>query len=389
MEYNNIIILTALVFITLLFIYCSNNYEEMINIPKLKSYPKWKTDPKCKYVMMKIYLDILKKHKIKKSSKDDDWILYFPCSYSKNKKELKRLSPSNKNQRIFIVSNSVQIGSKSHLWKNLVSKYGRNVASKIAPMSYTLGDEDELRRLKAEHKPGKLYIMKKNIQRQEGLKITNNLKEITNGYSNSYVVVQELLQNPYLINSRKINMRFYVLFICQNNEVNVYVHDNGFMYYTKDPFKKGSLETGPNITTGYIERSVYETNPLTHKDFQKYLDNPQRCLTNIESMYLNSGVQLSRLVFNRIYTLITRTCQAYEGVMCQGSRFEENITFQLFGVDIAVNDKLEPQIIEFNIGPNLATFDDQDKKIKYKAVEDILKLLKIIPRSDHSYIRLI
>lgn len=393
MESINYIVLTVFIII-LLFVITRYKYEHMINIPPLESSPKWKTDPKCKYSMLKIYKEILKKYNIHKGKKKD-WIIYFPCSYANNKRELKRLHLSDKYQRIFVVSNANEISSKSHLWKNLVKKYGREKAKTMAPISYILYDKNDLELLKKEYCPEKLYILKKNIQRQEGIKITNNLNEMLNGYNNSYVVSQILLQDPYLIHGRKINMRFYVLFVCQNNEINVYVHNNGFMYYTRMPFKQGVIDEGPNITTGYIERWIYKVNPLTHKDFQKYLDNPNRRLTIPEKKIVNSystkdgfSVKLSEVVFDRIYSLIAETCKAFDGVMCQGSKFENNITFQLFGVDLALNNQLHPQIIEFNLGPNLATFDDQDKEIKYNAVEDIFKIMKIIP-GEHNYIRLV
>lgn len=393
MESTNYIVLTVFIIILLLVI-VGCQYENMINIPPLESPPKWKTDPQCKYSMLKIYKNILEEYKIPKG-KNRDWVIYFPCSYSNNKSELKKLKLFNKYQRVFVVSNANEICSKSHLWKNLVKKYGREKAKTMAPTTYILYDKVDLKLLKKEYCDRQLYIMKKNIQRQEGIKITNDLDEMLSGYNDSYVVSQILLQDPYLIHGRKINMRFYVLFVCQNNEINIYVHDDGFMYYTRMPFKEGVVDEGPNITTGYIERWIYTVNPLTHKNFQKYLDNPNRKLTIpeekiVKSHYTRDGfkIPLSQVVFDRIYSLIAETCRAFDGVMCQGTKFENNITFQLFGVDLALNNQLHPQIIEFNLGPNLATFDDQDRKIKYNAVKDIFKIMKIIP-GDHNYIKIV
>ena len=71
-------------------------------------------------------------------------------------------------------------------------------------------------------------------------------------------------------------MRFYILLICQNNEIWDYVHNDGFMYYTKTPFVQNGLSDGPNITTGYIERWIYHVNPLTHDDFRNYFDDKKR-----------------------------------------------------------------------------------------------------------------
>ena len=44
------------------------------------------------------------------------------------------------------------------------------------------------------------------------------------------------------------------------------------MYYTKKHFIKNNNTLDNHVTTGYVERSVYTENPLTHEDFKKYLD---------------------------------------------------------------------------------------------------------------------
>ena len=53
----------------------------------------------------------------------------------------------------------------------------------------------------------------------------------------------------------------------------VLVYQDGFMYYTKDLFKENTIEAGPNITTGYVDRWIYDVHPLTHEDFRKYFGN--------------------------------------------------------------------------------------------------------------------
>lgn len=296
--------------------------------------------------------------------------------------------PSNKDQRIFIVNNTDELASKSDLWKNLVKKYGRNEALKLSPNSYVLYDSKDKDLFKKEYDPNKLYIMKKNIQRQEGIKISSDMHEILNGYSDNYVVAQELLQDPYLVRGRKTNMRFYLLLVCQNNEVDAYVHNNGFMYYTKKEFIKESPDFASNITTGYIERWIYKVNPLTHQDFKKYLDDHNRNLLLAEKELVKNKEQISKVVFDRIYDLLLKVVKAVDHTVCNGGGLENNLTFQLFGVDIAVDDELKPKIIEVNIGPNLGTHDDRDSEVKHNVVRDIFKTLKIVPDENNGFIHL-
>jgi len=350
------------------------NIETMIDLSNSNKSLKWAIDKDCKYDMVNVYTDILKEYSINKISSDNnDWIIYFPCTYNEPLAEMKKIKPSSDNQRIFIVSNTDEIASKSMLWQNLVKKYGRDEASKMSPVSYVLYDKDDKELFKKEYDPNKIYIMKKNIQRQEGLMITKDKNEILNGFSNNYVVVQELLQDPYIIRGRKTNMRFYVLVVCQNNSLNAYVHQEGFMYYTRMPFEKNSQKDGINITTGYIERWIYDINPLTHNDFKKYLDTYH---------------QNSKIVYDRIYDLIRKVIIACDK-LCKDGSLKNNITFQLFGVDIALDDKLYPKIMEANVGPNLATHDKRDSDVKHKVVRDIFKVLQIVPNKDNGFDKII
>ena len=346
-----------------------NSVEHMINLAPVTGKVQWSKDKYCNYKMTQIYLDVLKEYSIGNTNKGD-WVLYFPCSYNNPINEINKVRPTSPHQRIFIVTNSNQLSSKSTLWQNLVKKYGRDNASIMSPKSYVLYDTNDLELFKKEYHPNKIYIMKKNIQRQEGLKITNDKNIILNGYNDNYVVVQELLQDPYMINGRKINMRFYVLVLCQNNEISAFVHKEGFMYYTKMPFKTNSLKDGNNITTGYIERWIYHVNPLTHGDFRKHLGNE------------------SNEVFNRIYELIKKVIKSVDGKLCYDSHLKQYITFQLFGVDIALNNKMMPQIMEVNVGPNLGIHDNRDSQIKHTVIRDILKVLKVVPDGDNGFIRL-
>ena len=75
--------------------------------------------------------------------------------------------------------------------------------------------------------------------------------------------------------------------------------------------------------------------------------------------------------------------------LCKDGPLKDNITFQLFGVDIALDDKLYPKIMEVNVGPNLATHDKKDSIVKHKVVRDIFKVLQIVPNKDNDFDKII
>jgi hypothetical protein len=369
------LVLLLVIIILILVNYFSETRELMVNIPSISGPIKYTRNKNCNYMMNNTIKDILKKYNIP-GTNNNDWSLYMPCTYNKTSKELTDINYLNPNQRIFILDNCDQITSKDNIWKNLVKIYGRKMAQIVMPTTYILNNSEEIELFNKEYTKNKLYIMKKNIQRQTGLLITNKKEEILNNVDKKYVIVQELLQDPYLINGRKINMRFYLLIICKKDEIDAYVHNDGFMYYSAEKFKKNSIESKHNITTGYIDRKIYDTNPLTHTDFRNYL---------------NKKGKDSDRVFKNVYDLLSYVVSGLRNMICnKKSKINNAISFQLFGVDIALNDKLNPQIMELNKGPDLGTKGPRDKIVKYNVIEDMLRIMKIIPDSDNNgYIKIL
>lgn len=390
-DYKYVILPLLVVLTAFIYLSYNQNNENMVNIPKIDGPIKWKRDPSCGTRIGKALNNSMDRNNINKT-KDDDWNVYFPCGYNSINKEIEKINSSRKDQRIFIIKNADQLSNKQKIWENLVKIYGRGIASEVMPTTYILRSDKDMARFLDEYHQNKVYILKKNIQRQKGLKITRDKDDILRSKYNGYVICQEMLQNPYLIDGRKINMRVYLLFVCQDNEVSAYIHNNGFMYYTKMPFVKNSIEDGPNITTGYIDREVYEKNPLTQQDFREYLDNPNRSKLKYEEQLIsnyNYEKNLSDLVFWRIQHLMRKIAIATKHTICQGSHIKDNITFQLFGADIALSDKLVPQLIEINKGPDMGFKDERDGQVKRAVMDDIFKVLKMSgnDNNDHSFVK--
>lgn len=351
----------------------------------------WTRSYGCKYMMNSTLEKVLKEYGIN-STNTKDWVLYFPCTYNYVDKELEEIVRKNKSndpeKRIFIVNNCDELSSKSRVWTNLVNKFGIDTAETIMPMTYVLSNKEDRERLKQNYHKDKVYIMKKNIQRQQGLLITKDKNKLLNGSNDNYVIAQEMMPYCYTISKRKINMRFYLLLICQNKDISGYVHKEGFMYYTKVPYINGTTRSDPNITTGYIDRQVYKENPLTLGDFRNYLDSTRSYLP-VEQQIAKYNQKISDVVFNRIYQILSHLVDATKDLVCSSRKLEPYITFQLFGVDVGLDEQLDPKIIEVNKGPDLGSKDGRDGAIKKKVVTDLLRVLKVVPDYDnHDFIEI-
>ena len=347
--------------------------ETMVNVPRIDK-PTWNRIS-CTNKMQAVQKAVIEESAFNSSPKENP-DFYIPCGYNWINKEISKM-PKRDNGRYFIIDGADQITAKNLLWTNMVMHHGFTKTKMLSPESFVFRYSNDIERLKETHYKGKLYIMKKNIQRQKGLKITDNINEILNNHK-GYVMAQELLQDPYLIKGRKINLRVYVLIVCKGSDMDVYVYNDGFMYYTPEKFKKGSVDEKCNITTGYVDRWIYEQHPLTHKDFKAYLDSEkeERDLLKIEQNIRNQGLLISDTIFNRINRLMADVFVCFKGKACRtGTKLCDNIKYQLFGADVSINDKLQPQIIEVNKGPDLGAKDEKDGKVKYNLMRDVYKIM--------------
>lgn len=388
-DFKIIILLILIVIITIfiVYIFSSNINEGMVEVSRLTNV-NWSRN-QCPYSMNETLSKVLDNNNI--NYEDNNWQLYFPCTYDNIDEEINNINIKNPNdQRFFIINNADFLIGKDYLWKYLSDHHGVEKAKSLMPMTYLLYDNNDIEKFKKNYKNTDLYILKKNIQRQEGLKISNSLNEILSAKDSGYVIVQDLLQNPYLIGGRKINMRFYILVICKKQNMDVFVYNNGFMYYTKELFRKNSKDFGPNITTGYIDRWVYDVHPLTHQDFKAYLDSENRHFSDFENYLKSQNIKISDYVFNKIYNLIKEIFVSFIGKIC-GGKLNDFISLQLFGADIAIDDQLNPQVMEINKGPDMGSKDKRDGEVKYKCMQDVLDLAGVInkDKSDNGFIKVL
>jgi hypothetical protein len=262
------------------------------------------------------------------------------------------------------------LASKSIMYQILEKYNSSKKVNKFTPITYSLTNTKDLEKFKLHYDKNKKYILKSNEQKQKGCFITNKLDYIENHFSD-YVVVQEVLQNPYTINGHKINLRQYLLIVVKRSTFNAYLFNDGFMYYTPKKFKKNSVLHEHNITTGYIDRSIYDKNPLTYKEF-------------LMTLSANNQMILKR----NIHELFQFICKSYKHEILKYDN-NHHTKFMLLGCDVAIDDKLRCKIMEMNKGPDLSYKDSGDSIVKFSLVKSTFGLLNIIPKNGENFIHIL
>lgn len=299
------------------------------------------------------------------SKRNIDTSNYFiPCTYDSCEADSKKFEHTDK--KIFIIDGCDVLASKIELW-NTIYKYFGDEATQYMPKTFILNKDanfiDHFNNNK-KIRPDHMYVLKNYEQRQEGIKLTRDFKDIDTGYNNGWFLVQDYVYNPFIIDKRKINFRYYLLIVCNkdSNKIDAYLHNDGFLYYTPDYYDDKDIAFNKHITTGYIDRAVYEKNPLTLDDFRNHLDNIQPTLSKKWDASATN--------------LMTKVVEALSTRICKNNKLNTTTRFQLFGCDLAPDNMLGCKLMEINKGPDMNAKDERDKMVKTKVQDDIFSIIE-------------
>ena len=315
----------------------------------------------------KITKDIFDKYSISNSNKD--WNIYVPCGYNNVEEELKKIlivdDPNDK--YIFGLNGCDSIVSKNKIWESLVECYGRKKASTLMPESYVLDNPNDMTSFRQNFNPtlNEIYILKKNVQRKEGLKLTRSYFDITEAVGSDYRVVQKYMTDLYLINQRKVNLRVYLLVVIKDGVVKFFLCRNGKCIYTKNKYNDDDLDFESNITSYHLDMSIYKENPRSFQQLKEFLGSP-------------SG----NILFDNIHKLMKEISVCLSKNFYQSQNIKGSTTFQLFGADVIFDSKLHPYLLEINKGPDMSARDNEDEMMKLKVQKDMFKIIGIISEDD-------
>lgn len=390
----NFSIILILILIILLFIFIFfRNYQsstenidlKVYNIPNMNNRiinhtiinKNENTPNKFKYyrcetkLLGEIIYDIFNLNNITRSN--TDWNIYIPCGYNDVEEELTTIiiKGNKADKYIFGLNGCDSIVSKNKIWESLVNCYGRKEASKLMPESYILSDINEMTlfKKKFDRFSNEIYILKKNLQRKEGLKLTKNYFEIISADADNYKVAQKYITDLYLINERKVNLRVYLFVVIKNDIIYFYLCKIGKCIYTNKKYNHNDLDFESNITSYNLDMSIYKENPRHFNELKRYLDengeDGTKLFLNIEKLMNKVSICLS----NNLY---------------QTNNIRGSISFQLFGADVIFDKNLHPYLLEINKGPDMIPRDDDDRYMKNMVQTDMFKILNIIKNNNYN-----
>ncbi|KAM3961183.1 uncharacterized protein ACR2FA_004735 [Aphomia sociella] len=271
-----------------------------------------------------------------------------------------------------------QIGRKDRLWRNLqklAAKYGVSEFG-IMPKTYVL--PHDLKLLKHDWEKyaanNERWIIKPPASaRGTGIKVVSRWTQIP---KKRPVVVQRYVSKPYLINGNKFDMRLYVL-VTSVHPLRIYLYKDGLARFASVKYN----DELTSLNDRYMHLTNYSINRLSknytpNEDFAACEGHKWTLQTLFHYLKTEKDVDTDAL-WDSLKDLVIKTIISGEASI--SSLTKANITsryncYELFGIDVLLDEDLKPWLLEVNISPSLHSASPLDIHVKGPLVCTVLNI---------------
>ncbi|XP_059476900.1 tubulin monoglutamylase TTLL4-like isoform X3 [Neocloeon triangulifer] len=269
-----------------------------------------------------------------------------------------------------------QIGRKDRLWRNLhklMQKFGKKEFG-FMPKTYVLPQDLRLLRQAWEKTCGieKWIVKPPASARGTGIRVVHKWSQIP---KKRPLVVQRYIAQPYLINGSKFDLRLYV-FVSSVDPLRIYLYDDGLVRFASVKYS--------NDMSSLHDRYMHLTNYSINKNSSHYTQNEdadacQGHKWTVKSLWTylaQQGVNVNEL-WSRLEDLVVKTIISGESSIAPLIR--EHVSsryccYELFGVDVLLDEHLNPWLLEVNISPSLHSSSPLDQAVKGPMVCNLLNM---------------
>ncbi|OMJ73556.1 hypothetical protein SteCoe_27720 [Stentor coeruleus] len=294
----------------------------------------------------------------------------------------------NSNQKINHFPYSNELTRKDKLCLNITAmqeKYGKEHFNFI-PETYILPDGLSKIYNKLNYDKKSIWIVKPACSSQgKGIFLVDSILDVP---IDNICVISKYIENPYLINGLKFDIRLYVL-VTSFEPLRIYLYEEGLTRFASEKYANDLREN----------RYVHLTNYSVNKKNENYIQNISEkedgvghkwSLTALMKYFKEKGVDTDDL-WMMIYDMIVKSVLSIEGHVMEASKrlgLHRGNCFDLFGFDVILDSKLKPWLLEVNLSPSMATESPLDFFIKSNLLTDTFNLIGIrmkAPRKASGY----
>lgn len=168
------------------------------------------------------------------------------------------------------------------------------------------------------------------------------------------LIVQKYITNPFLVNGLKFDLRLYVL-LTSIDPIKLYLYNDGLVRFATQPFTIDENDLGNNF--------IHLTNYAINKNSEEFIqnENPSEFEGHKWSLktfwrYLESQGRSTKNLWKKIGDIVSKTIVCGHEGLLQSFKTEaesDYSCYKIFGIDIFLDDKMKPWLLEFNSFPSL------------------------------------
>lgn len=180
------------------------------------------------------------------------------------------------------------------------------------------------------------------------------------------MIVSHYIDDPFLINGYKFDLRIYVL-ITSINPLRIYVYQEGLVRFATIKYDINDIISKNNRFIHLTNYSVNKMNENFIAPENETDGTGSKWSLSAFKNYLQSQNINSDIIFDRIDEILVKSILSIESTICPA--FETNVPyrnncFELLGFDILLDSHLRPWLLEVNLSPSLNIDSPLDLKIK-------------------------
>ncbi|CAH8478004.1 unnamed protein product [Schistosoma guineensis] len=334
---------------------------------------------------------VLRRSNFRITLKSNEWIGYYG-----NHLKPFGFRPVREYQKVNHFPGSFQLGRKDKLWINLnqLRSRFRKKSIDFVPRTFCLpGDLKSLKEFwthnettskKSSNDEALFHFRPKWIMkppasaRGVGVKLVRGWSDIP---KQRRVIVQSYINQPYLIDGKKFDIRLYV-FVAGFSPLRAYVYREGLVRFASQKYSTSAQQ----LRNRFVHLTNYSVNKYNKTD-ESFVSNHKWKLSTLWSYLTERGADVPNL-WSRIVDIVFKTLSSV--VSCIATMVDQNCrrrasVYELFGFDIILDADLKPWLLEVNVSPSLHTNTQLDDEVKTAVVKDMFNICGFqLPPDYHS-----
>lgn len=218
-----------------------------------------------------------------------------------------------------------------------------------------------------------IWIMKPvGLSRGRGIRVISDIGQVR--YSED-MIIQRYIHNPLLLDGHKFDLRIYVL-VTSFSPLEAFIYERGFARLSSRPF---SLHE-----SGLSDRFIH----LTNAAVQRGADRSMGCLDDATEADAGGTKCTLEYLWKRLSAQGIDTAAVWESIrevivkslVCVDDVIpHQPNSFELFGYDVMIDDRLKAWLIEVNSSPSMETDSAMDVRTKTELIRDTLAVVDPLP----------